>query len=116
MTNCAKPRHCIVEDLRHKTRAQYHRVCKMVLRKVAEIRCDQMAEAIINNPSGKSLYQQANVFHQKKTYYPNRVDNAPGESEISNLFADKCQHLYNCVSYKKQIKTFKKRGYGCSFR
>ncbi len=52
--------------------------------------------------SCKSLYQKANVFRHKKTYYPNRVDNAQGESEISNLFADKFQNLYNCVSYKKK--------------
>ncbi len=73
----------------------------MVLRKDAEIRCDKMAEPIIRNPSGKSLYQQANVFRHKETYYPNRVDNAQGESEISNLFANNFQNLYNCVSYTK---------------
>ncbi len=69
----------------------------MVLRKDAEIRYDQMAETIISNPSGKSLYQQVSVFCYKETYYPNRVDNAQGESEIPNLFADKFQNLYNCV-------------------
>ncbi len=68
-----------------------------------------MPDAIISNPLGKSLYQQANVFCHKKTYYPNRVDNVQGECEISNLFADKFQNLYNGVSYKK-------RGYECSFK
>ncbi len=38
----------------------------MVLREDAEIGCDQIAEAIISNPSGKSLYQLANVFHHRK--------------------------------------------------
>ncbi len=94
-----KPRHDIVSDLRCKTSAQYHIGCKIVLSKNTEIRCDQMAEAIISNPSGKSLYQQANVFRHKKIYYPNRVDNAQGQSKIYNLFADKCQNLYICVSY-----------------
>ncbi len=94
-----KPRHGIVADLRCKTRAQYHRVCKIVLRKDAEIRCDTMADAIISNPSGNSLYQQANVFCHKKMYYPNKVDNAQGQSEISNFFAEKYQNLYNSVSY-----------------
>ncbi len=71
-----KPRHGIVDDLRCKTRAQYHRVSKMVLSEDAEIRYDQMVEAIINNLYGKSIYQQADVFHHKKTYYPNMIDNA----------------------------------------
>ncbi len=57
-----KPRHGIVATLRCKTRAQYHRVCKMVFRKDAEIRCVKMAEAIISNPSSKSLYQQGYVI------------------------------------------------------
>ncbi len=49
----------IVAELKCKTRAQYHRVCKMVLRKDAKIRCDKMIEANISNPSGNSLYQHA---------------------------------------------------------
>ncbi len=74
----------------------------MVLGKDAEIRCDQMAEAIFSKlgASGKS-YQQANVL-RKKTYYPNRVDLAYGESEIFYLFADKFQNRYNFVSYMKK--------------
>ncbi len=36
----------VVADLRRKTRAKYHHVCKMVLKMDAEIRCDMIAEAI----------------------------------------------------------------------
>ncbi len=49
-----------------------------------------------------SHINKASVFHHMKTYYPDRVGNAQGESEISNLFADKFQNLYNCVSLKKK--------------
>ncbi len=44
-----KPHNCIVADLMRETRAKYHYVCKMVLKRNAEIRCDKMAEAIVNN-------------------------------------------------------------------
>ncbi len=30
-------------------RAKYHHVCKMVIKRDADIRCDKMAEAIVNN-------------------------------------------------------------------
>ncbi len=32
----------VVADMRHKTRAKYHHVCKMVLKMDAEIRCDMI--------------------------------------------------------------------------
>ncbi len=41
-----RPHVGVVAYLRHKTRAKYHNVCKMVLKMDAEIRCDKMAEAI----------------------------------------------------------------------
>ena len=96
-----KPRHGIIAVLRCRTRAQYHRVHRMVLKREAEIRCDKMADAINVNPSSKPVYQQANVFRKKKAQYPNRVDNAQGECEIAELFKDKFNNLYNCVSYDK---------------
>ncbi len=41
-----RPHMGVVADLRHKTRAKYHHVCKIVLKMDAEFRCDMMAEAI----------------------------------------------------------------------
>ena len=32
-------------------------------------------------------------------FYPIKVDDATGEQEITNIFADKFEKLYNCVSY-----------------
>ncbi len=49
-----------------------------------------------------TVVQQVNVFHFKKTYYLNRVDNAQDEIEISNLFSDKFHNLCNCASYQNE--------------
>ncbi len=41
-----RPHMGVVADMRHKTRAKCHHVCKIVLKMDAEFRCDMMAEAI----------------------------------------------------------------------
>ncbi len=47
----------VVADLRCKTRAKYHHVCKMD----AEIMCDMMAEAILTNDN-QDFWKQSKVF------------------------------------------------------
>ncbi len=44
-----RPHMGVVDDLRRKTRAKYHHVCKMVLKMDAEIRCDTIVEAMLKN-------------------------------------------------------------------
>ncbi len=61
----------------------------MVLKVDAEIRCDKMTEAILINPSGKNLHQQAKIFSHKKSTFPKRVDEYMGKDDIANLFSDK---------------------------
>jgi hypothetical protein len=68
----------------------------MVLKSDAEIRCDKMAEALVNTDI-KGFWKIS--FKPKKTSYPSRVDNVEGKVEITNLFADKVFNLYNSVSY-----------------
>ena len=68
-----RPRNGIVADLRRKRRAQYHRACRMVFRKEAEIRGDKMADTILNK-SGSDMWKQARGFRKKQTFYPSKVD------------------------------------------
>ncbi len=78
------------------TRAKYH-VCKMVLRRDAEIRCDKMGEAIVNNDN-KNFWKQPKSVLPRKATYPAKVDDADGQAEIADLVADKFHNLYNSVS------------------
>ncbi len=64
-----KPRNGVVAAIRHRSRAQYHYICKMVLNMDAEIRCDKMTDPILINPSGKKLHQQAKSFLIKKLLF-----------------------------------------------
>ncbi len=91
-----KPYNGIVADLLKQTRTKYHHVCKMVLKQDAEIRCDKMAEAIVNNDN-KSFRKLLKSCLPKKATYP--TDDADSQAEIADLFADKFHNLYNSVSY-----------------
>ncbi len=72
----------------------------MVLKRDAEIRCDKMAEAIVNNDN-KSFWIQPKSFLPRKATYPAKVNDADCQAEIADLFADKFHNLYNSVSYNE---------------
>ncbi len=78
----------VFADLRHKARAKYHHVCKMVLKMDAEIRCDMMAEAILKNDN-QDFWKQSKHFQPRKASYSIKVDDAESNKEICDLFANK---------------------------
>ncbi len=43
-----QPSEGIITDLRCKPMSEYHKVCKMVMRREGEIKSDKMAEAFLN--------------------------------------------------------------------
>ncbi len=99
-----QPSEGIIADLRRKTRSEYHKVCKMVMRREGEIKSDKMAEAFINKHTD-AFWREARKIQPKKVYCPNKVDDATGVKEITDMFADK---LYNCVSYNvEDMSVFK---------
>ncbi len=81
----------VVADLRCKTRAKYHHVCKMVLKMDEDVRCDKMVEAI------KKMITKH--FHHKKASYATKVDDAESKEDICDLFMEMFFNLYNPVSY-----------------
>ncbi len=93
-----QPSEGITVDLRCKIRSEYHKVYKMVMRREREIKSDKIAEAFLNKHTD-SFGREARKIHPKKVYYPNKVDDASRVKEIIDMFADKFDKLYNCVSY-----------------
>ncbi len=57
-----------------------------------------MAEAFLNKHTD-SFWREARKICPKKVYYPNKVDDTTGVKEITDMFTDKCDTLYYCVSY-----------------
>ncbi len=57
-----------------------------------------MAEAFLNKHTD-SFWREARKIRPKKVYYHDKVDDATRVKEITDMFADKFDKLYNCVSY-----------------
>ncbi len=66
------------------------------MRREGEIKSDKMAEAFLNKHID-SFWREASKILPKKVYYPNKVDDTTGVKEITDMFADKFDKLYNCV-------------------
>ena len=63
--------------LRRKTRSQYHKVCKMVMRHEGTIKSEKMAEALLNGVS-YSFWRDVKKFRRRKAYFPSMVDGVVG--------------------------------------
>ncbi len=68
------------------------------MRREGEIKSDKMTEAFLNKHTD-SFWREARIIRPKKVYYPNKVDNTTGVTEITYMFAHQFDKLYNCVSY-----------------
>ena len=93
-----QPKEGTIADLRRKTRSEYHKVCKMVMRCEGQIKSDKMAEALRDESVG-SFWKKVKELRPKKVYYPSKVDDVADDIGITQVFAQKFNDLYNSVSY-----------------
>ena len=70
----------------------------MVNKKKKTIKSEKMAEALLNGDS-YSFWRAVKKFRPKKAYFPSMVDGVVGPKEIAEVFAQKFDELYICVSY-----------------
>ncbi len=56
----------VVVNLRHKTTAKYHHVCKLVFKKDAEIRCDMMALKLLKKKKPRIFGNRPNISSSRK--------------------------------------------------
>ncbi len=68
-----QPKEGIIADLRFKTRTQYHRVCKVVMRHEGEVRGDFMTEALMQSKP-RLFWDEAKKCRLRKSNLPNTVD------------------------------------------
>ena len=82
----------LIADLGHKSRSEYHKVCKQVMKREGEInrKSDKMAEALSN--------ENVVSFWSEVRHCP-IIDDAVGDTAIADVFADKFHELYNWVSF-----------------
>jgi len=96
---CGRPQCGIVANIRRTTRAKYHRAVKELKSQENLIRAGKMANAFISQNRQDFWDEVKRIDNNKCNTVPKVVDGKQNDTDISNVFADKYQQLYNCVSY-----------------
>ena len=97
-TQCGSPRNGEVAAVRRSTRAKYHLAVKQAKRQREIHEANSMAAAL-SVKDNKSFWRTVQQTNRSQTSLPTTVDDAHGQDNISNLFAQKYEILYNSVSY-----------------
>ena len=93
-----KPRHGDIANMKRKTRLKYHYAIRFVKKENIRIRNNRMGEAISTN-NDRELWKEVKKMTKSNNNLPNVIDGFTEIEEISGIFADKYDTLYNSVSY-----------------
>lgn len=92
------PRSGVLADIRNRTRLRYHYAIRFVQKNKSTMSANSMADSFLSN-NHKEFWDEVSKNRRTKSTYPNSVDNISGPENIAELFANKSEDLYNCVSY-----------------
>ena len=93
-----KPKHGDIANMKRKTRLKYHYAIRYVMKENIRIRNNKMGEAVSNN-NDRMLWDEVRKMTKANNNLPNVIDGSTGIKEISDIFANKYDTLYNSVSY-----------------
>lgn len=96
--DCGSPRNAAIADVMRRARAKYHSVVKQVKKDQNKIKRDKLAQTLLCDRS-KSFWNEVRKANGKCNTVPNMIDGVIGEENISEVFANKYESLYNSVSY-----------------
>ena len=94
-----KPRdRSFIAMIKRKTNLQYHYAIRYVMKENARLRNIRMAEAISVNDD-RTLWDEVRKISRTNHNLPSMIDGHAGADEITNIFSNKYNTLYNSVSY-----------------
>ncbi|ELU17989.1 hypothetical protein CAPTEDRAFT_190211 [Capitella teleta] len=93
-----RPRAGWVQDIRKKTRAQYKRISRWVLRNQGKLSADRMAQALSENNS-RDLWREVKKLKGGSYAQPRVVDEVEGAKDVCELFRQKYEDMYSSVSF-----------------
>ena len=96
-----RPRDGFIARIRRKTRLQYHYAIRYVVKENTRIQNSKMAEAISENED-RILWDEVRKMTKSNNNLPNVMDGHDNINEITDIFYNKYNDLYNCVSYDKK--------------
>ena len=98
---CGRPNQGEVAIIRRKTRLKYHYAIRYVMKENIRIRNNRMGEAVAEN-NDRSLWAEAKKMIKSNNILPNTIDGEDDSSEITKIFCEKYDSLYNSVGYSSQ--------------
>lgn len=93
-----KPRQGAIANERRKSRLKYHYAIRFVKNENIRIRNNRMAEAIAEN-NDRNLWDEAKKMSRTNNELPSAIDGVSDLTEITEIFTNKYDALYNSVSY-----------------
>jgi hypothetical protein len=95
-----RPRTGWVQDIRKKTRAQYKRISRWILRNQGKLSADRMAQALSENNS-RDLWGEVKKLKGGSYAQPRVVDEVEGAKDVCELFRQKYEDMYSSVSFNE---------------
>ena len=93
-----RPEDGIYANLRRITRAHYHKARKFVIKHKDIVASEKLAESL-ENDSPKEFWKNIKKNSRNKTHLPCKVDDKHNHKDISDIFKDRFDELFNSVSY-----------------
>ena len=87
--------------MKRSSRLKYHYAIRYVTKENIRLRNNRMGEAIAKNHD-RSLWEEVRKMSKTTTSLPNMMDNKTDKDEISIIFSEKYNTLYNSVGYKSR--------------
>ena len=97
-TDCGRPTNGTVKELMLKTRGLYKRKSKWLIRNQDKASAERMAEALSENHS-RDLWSEVKRKSKSSNTASAFIDNASGNEDICQVFAEKYESLYQSVSF-----------------
>ena len=98
--DAGRPHQGNIAEMHRITRARYHRAIRHTVKDQDKFRMTKMAEAISENRR-RDLWKEVKKIKGRNNFSPSHVDGVTGDDEISHMFSNKYQNLYNSVPYDK---------------
>jgi hypothetical protein len=100
--DCGRPLTGAVADVRRYTRRLYHKAAKQVTELQEDIRFERMAQNFDHAAERHDFWTQVKKIKSSAAQAPNRVDDADNDADISGVFRQKYERLYNSVGFDRQ--------------
>ena len=96
-----KPRQGPIAFKKRCSRLKFHYAVRYVNKENLRLRNMRMGEAVAGN-NDRSLWEEARKMTKCSNKLPNTMDGKNDEMEISQIFSQKYNNLYNSVGYSKR--------------